>query len=163
MSTSRLTMFVAPLALALTAAPALAHGPGRGGACRADLEARCSALATPPAPGPGDCVKALCGDLTPGSGAFVNCLLGLQPPVSSQCQQQLTDMQAKITAFQTACAGDVTQYCGNVTGGPWSTVQCLRQAVTNNQPVSPSCQALLAQHHRHRHHQQQDPNAGSGQ
>ena len=38
MRTSRFGMFVAPLALALVAAPALAHGPGGGSACRGATE-----------------------------------------------------------------------------------------------------------------------------
>jgi hypothetical protein len=161
MKTSRFAVFVAALALALAAAPALAHGPGGGGACRQDLATLCSQLSPTPAPGPGNCLKALCPTFTPGPGAFANCVQGLS--VSAQCKQQLTNMQTKIatwqSAFNTACAtatgttpSDVSTYCGNVTGGMGSQIQCLRQAVRNNQTVSATCQAFLAKGHGHRQH-----------
>ena len=160
MRTSRFAMFVAPLALALVAVPALAHGPGGEGACRQEIEAICSA-----ATGSGDCVSKLCGPTFPsGPGALANCILSLTPPpkgLSPTCLTNLKNMQAKIaawqTSFQNACgtatSGDVSTYCGNVTGGTESTIKCLRQAVTDNKPVSKDCQALLAQHHGHRHHE----------
>ena len=154
MKVSKIITLVAPLAMALAAAPALAHGPGGEGACRQDLTKLCSHLT--PAPGPGNCLKALCPSFTPGPGAFASCLLGLPSGVSDQCKQQLTQMQAKIaawhTAFNTACSTDVSSFCKNVTTGPWTQVQCLRQAVVNNQPVSAPCQAFLAKHHGHGHH-----------
>ena len=71
MRTSRFGMFVA--LLALTAAPALAHGPGRGGACRADIAALCPDVT----PGPRayrSCLAEACPEVTPGPGAFANCL-----------------------------------------------------------------------------------------
>jgi hypothetical protein len=161
MTTSRLAVFGA--ALALVAAPALAYGPGGGGACRQDLKTICSGLSPAPAPGPGNCLKALCGDLTPGSGAYVNCLqTKYTSQLSDACKQQLTDIQAKMTAFQTTCGGDISNFCGNVTGGTWSTVQCLHQAVINNQKVSSACQALLAQHPG-RHHRPPAPDLAPAQ
>jgi hypothetical protein len=166
MKVSKIIALVAPLALALAAAPALAHGPGAlgpgalgprgGGACRQDLTKLCSQLTPTPAPGPGNCLKALCPTLTPGPGAFASCLLSLQSGVSDQCKQQLTKMQAKIAAWQaafnTACANDVSQFCSNVSTGPRGQIQCLRQAVRNNQTVSQPCQAFLAEHHGYHHH-----------
>jgi hypothetical protein len=158
MKVSKIITLVAPLALALAAAPALAHGPGPGGACRQDVAKLCSQLTPAPAPGPGNCLKALCPKLTPGPGAFASCLLGLPSGVSDQCKQQLTEMQAKIaawqTAFNTACVttNDVSSFCGNVKTGPRGQIQCLRQAVKNNQKVSATCQAFLTEHHGDRHH-----------
>ncbi len=159
MRTSRFALFVAPLALAVAAAPALAHGPRGGGACRPLLQQLCPSVTPGPGPGGyGSCLKTLCGtEATPGPGGFASCLLK-QSAISNfpKCEAQLTKMQAKIAAWQaafnTACTNDVSQFCSNVTTGPRGQVQCLRQAVTNNQKVSATCQAFLAQHHGYRHH-----------
>ena len=171
MRTSRFAMFFAALALALAAAPALAHGPGGGGACRADIKALCAAAGV--TPGSGNCLKALCPDVTPGSGGFVSCLqhYASQSQLSEPCQQQLNDIQAKMEAWKAACAdsGDVANVCPGVTG-PREIGKCLHQAVRDNQlgtngnPVSPNCAALLAQHHRHHHHHRQEaPNPAPAQ
>lgn len=159
MKVSKIIALVAPLALALAAAPALAHGPGGGGACLPLLQALCPSVT--PGPGPGgyhSCLKTLCGqEATPGPGGFASCLLK-QSAVSNfpNCEAQLTKMQAKITAWQTAfntaCTNDVSQFCSNVTTGPPGQIQCLRQAVKNNQKVSATCQAFLAKGHGDRHH-----------
>jgi hypothetical protein len=158
MRPSRFALFVAPLALALGAAPALAHG-ALGGACLPLLQELCPNVT--PGPGPGGyhaCLKTLCGPATPGPGGLVSCLLK-QSATSKfpNCEARLTKMQAKIaawqTAFNTACVttNDVSTFCNNVTTGPWSQVRCLRQAVKDNKAVSATCQAFLAQHHGHRH------------
>ena len=154
MSTSRFAVFVVPLALALAAAPALAHGPGGGGACRPLIQQLCPNVTPGPGPGGyGSCLKALCGTpTTPGPGGFASCLLN-QSAISNfpDCQAQLTKMQAKIAAWQaafnTACGSDVSSFCGNVTTGMRGQIQCLRQAVKNNQKVSATCQAFLAKGH----------------
>jgi hypothetical protein len=78
-------------------------------------------------------------------------------------------MQAKIAAWQsdfqnacgTATSGDVNTFCANVTGGVRSQIQCLRQAVKDNKPVSANCQALLAKPHGHGgHHPWGAPTSG---
>ena len=152
-------IFVPPLALALAAAPALAHGPGGGGACRPLVQALCPDVT--PGPGPGgyhSCLQALCPNSSGGPGGFASCLLNqTKVPIANypNCQTELTNLQSKIAAWQaefnTACASDVSQFCSNVTTGPRQQIQCLRQAVKNNQKVSASCQTLLAKHHGHGH------------
>ncbi len=160
MTTSKFASFLAPLALALAAAPALAHGPGGpggGGACsgiRGQMETLCAGAT------PGACLSTLCPDVPPGPGQWPQCLLNLNDgketqklssPLPAACVTELTNKLSAIQkaqqAFTAACGGDVTTFCGNVTGGPWSTMQCLRQAVKDNKTVSSNCQALLAQHH----------------
>lgn len=159
MTMSRFATFLAPLALALAAAPALGHGPGGpgGGACsgiRGQMETLCAGAT------PGACLSTLCPDVPPGPGQWPQCLLNLNdgketqklnPPLSAACVTELNDKLSAIQkaqqAFTAACGGDVTTFCNNVTGGPWSTMQCLRQAVKENKTVSSNCQALLAQHH----------------
>jgi hypothetical protein len=149
---SKLIMLIAPLAVALTTtAPALAHGHHGGGACRQDLQALCPNVT----PGPGsfrDCLATLC-QATPGPGAFASCVqeaaAANNVTLSDQCQAQLTKMQAKIAAWQTAC-GNYGPCTGST--GPRALGQCLRDAQTTDPQFPPACAALLTQRHGHGHH-----------
>ena len=155
MTTSKVGAFVASIALAL-AAPALAHGPGGGGACSGIREQMKTLCAGAP---PRTCLSTLCPDVAAGPGQFPQCLLNLNDgketqklttPLTAACVTELNDklsaIQKEQQAFTAACAGDVTTFCNNVTGGQRSAKQCLRQAVKDNKAVSSNCQALLAQH-----------------
>jgi hypothetical protein len=151
---SKFIMLIAPLAMALTTAPALAHGHHGGGACRQDLQTLCPNVT----PGPGnlrDCLATLCPDVTPGPGGFASCLREAATSngvtLSDQCQAQLTEMQARIDAWKAAC-GDYAQV--NCTGdsGPRAVHQCLRAAQKTDPNFPAACAALLAQHHGHGHH-----------
>jgi hypothetical protein len=166
MRVSKVITLIAPLAVALMVAPALAHGPGAacngpGGACsgiKGQIKNLCSGAT------PGTCMTKLCGPTPPtGPGAWAQCLLNantagtFKPALSTNC---VNDLKAKLAAiqewqkaFEAAC-GDPTDaaFCSNVTGGTGSTIQCLRQAVIDNKPVSSPCQALLAKHHGHHGH-----------
>jgi hypothetical protein len=160
MKLSKVVIFVPTLALALSAAPALAHGLGGGGACRPLVQALCPDVT--PGPGPGgyaSCLQALCPNLSRGPGGFASCLLNqTKIPITNypKCQTQLTDLQAKVAAWQaafnTACSSDVSQFCANVTTGPRGQIRCLNQAVKDNKAVSGTCQTFLANHHGHPHH-----------
>jgi hypothetical protein len=156
MRMSNLITLIAPLAVTLAVAPgaARAHGPhahGRGGPCRQDVQALCPNVT----PGPGgfrNCLEALCPPgITPGPGTFASCLQSAatkaQKPLSQACQDHLTRMQAKITAFQQACGGDVQAKCGGVSG-PRAVFRCLHQ----QQDLSETCKTFLAAHHGHHWH-----------
>jgi len=159
---SKFIMLIAPLAVALTTAPALAHGHRGGDACRQDLQTLCPNVT----PGPGsfrDCLQTLCQAM-PGPGAFASCLQEAATSkgvtLSDQCQAQLTKMQAKIDAWKTACGGAVTAYCSGITG-PRNIGKCLREHQSELSSTYPQCQDLLAQHHGHRHDDAPaDPNGG---
>jgi len=162
MTPSKFAKLLAPLALALAAPPVLAHGPGGGGACgdiRGQMESLCAG-----AP-PGTCLSTLCPDVPAGPGQWAQCLLNLNDgketqklssPLTAACVTELNNkllaIQKQQQAFTAACGGDVTTFCNNVAGNPWSTMQCLHQAVKNNKAVSSTCQALLAQHQGFGHH-----------
>ncbi len=150
MKWSTIISLIAPLAVALTVAPAVAHGHGRGGPCRQDLQALCPNVT----PGPGSfrsCIETLCPSITPGPGAFGNCLQQHAGQLSAACQQHLSRMQAKMAAWRQACQGDAQTLCGDATG-PRAVFKCLHQ---HQAELSPACQELLAQHHgHHRHHHQ---------
>ncbi len=183
MKSSRCAVLVVPMATVLFATPALARDAEGPGACRQDLVKLCSKLNPKPAPGPENCVKALCPSAIPGTGGFVTCLQGLA--VSKPCKDELNEMQAQITAWQTAftsaCGAsgtpgtDVANFCNYVssTTGPWPVMHCLHQAVIDNravngQGVSAGCQTFLAQPQPpmgergpgHRHHGPGEPPPG---
>ena len=163
MKVSRIFTRIAPVAVALMtlAGPVHARGPGRP--CRPDIQALCPKVT----PGPGnfrDCLRSLCPDVTPGPGGFSTCLRqaaqAQNHPLSSACQQHLSEVQARIDAWQTACGGDVSTYCSNVTG-PRNIFKCLRQ---HKDQLSQTCKDQLAQHHWRRRHHQHDrstPTPGS--
>jgi hypothetical protein len=148
MKTSRIIMLSAPLAMALMAAPALAHGPHGGGACRQEFQ-------------------NLCG--TPGSAGgfagFVTCLETNKAKLTGPCLDRLSQMQAKITAWnecKTAVSGP-PDLCPNITTGPGQDkdfIQCLR-GLAENKSLPASCQPLLAQHHRHHHPCHPTPTPGT--
>jgi hypothetical protein len=160
---SKFVLFIAPLAVALTTAPALAHGPHGGGACRQELQTLCPNVT----PGPGsfrDCLATLCPDLAPGPGAFASCLqeaaTAKSVTLSDQCQARLTKMQAEVDAWKTAC-GDYAQANCTSDSGPRAIGQCLRAAQQTDPNFPTACAALLAQHHGHHHcHGPADPNGG---
>lgn len=163
MRVSMMFTLAAPLAVALAVAPALAHGPHGGGACRKDLHAYCSSL-NPPPDNFHACLATLCGsDFKPGPGAFASCLQTAAGKgtiqLSQGCTTQLTGMQDKILAFQNKCGGAVTAY--NCSGGPRSIGKCLRENQTALSQAFPDCAALLAQHHGHHHHHAPDWAPGS--
>jgi len=143
---SKSIMLIAPLAVALMAAPALAHGPHRGGAC-----AQALLQSSPP----------LC-PVTTGPRWVVNCITQL--PAGTTLPPACDQVQAKIAAWNT-CKGVLVQQnlCPNVTPGPGQRkgfIGCLRQLAQSGQ-VPGSCQPLLVQHHGHHHHQgSADPNGG---
>ena len=143
MKMSRMIALSAPLAVALMAAPALAHRPHGGGACRQEFQ-------------------KLCG--TPGSaGGFAGFVACLETPanqgqLTTECQTRLSQMQAKITAWQT-CKQDAT-VCGQDTGKDF--IKCLR-GLAKNKSLPTSCQPLLAQHHGRHHHHHCHPTPTPGQ
>jgi hypothetical protein len=154
---SKFIMLIVPLGVALTVAPALAHGHHGGGPCRQDLQALCPNVT----PGPGsfrDCLATLCPGVTPGPAAFASCLQQHASELSAACQEHLTKMQAKIAAWQQACGGDVQTFCSDAGPGPWRIGKCLRK---HRSELSQACQDLLAQHHGHHHdHQCATPTPG---
>ena len=153
---------LASLAVALLMTPGAARAEHGGWACRQDIQALCPDVT----PGPGNfrgCLQALCPQVTPGPAGFGSCLQQAAQSqghtLSSECQDQLAKMQAKIAAFQQACGDDVKTYCSDVTG-PRGIFKCLRD---NQENVSASCQDVLAQHHdrHHHHHECQKPTPGA--
>ncbi len=155
---------IAPLAVAMTVAPAAAHGHGDKGACRQDLQALCPNVT----PGPGafrGCLETLCPSVTPGPGAFGSCLQEHASQLSAACQEQLKRRQARIAAFHQACDTDLQTYCASVSG-PRGVFRCLHH---HQNQLSQACQTFLAerpgQRFHHRHHKPTPtpataPNAG---
>jgi Cysteine rich repeat len=153
----RAIKLTAPLAvlLAVTFSPAYAEHGGRP--CRKDIKALCQSQNITPGPGAfRDCLGKLCPDIAPGHGAFLSCLQ--KYTLSTACQEHLNTIQARITAWEQACQTDVTNLCGDVTPGQGNIIRCLRQ---NQSQLSPSCAAQFAQHRKHHkrhHHEEPTPN-----
>jgi hypothetical protein len=161
MRVSRVITLIAPFALALTAAPAWAHGGDKAGPCRQDIQTLCPSVT----PGPGSfryCLGTLCPDMAPGPEGMMSCLQQHADKLSSACQEHLSQFQAKIGAWRAACQGDVQTFCSDVPKAPRSIGKCLRD---HEDELSQTCKDLLAQHHGHHgchHHHAATPTPGSG-
>lgn len=151
----KLTTLIAPFALLLTFAGnrALAErggGPG-GGACRQDVEALCPSVT----PGPGSfhyCLGQLCPDIGPGPGGFAACLQKYSSKLSAACQQELSDVQAKMAAwkqaFQQACGGDIQSFCVDAGTERGAVFKCLHE---HKDELSQTCKDQLKSHHGWHH------------
>ena len=130
---SKVITLVAPLAVLLSANPALGNAHGRGGACKADIQ-------------------QFCPDITPGPGAFrayQQCLQDHADQLSAACQQQRSQWQVKMQEILQACAAETSPggVCADAGSDPRAIFTCLHQ---NRHSLSPQCQAQLP-HRRHHH------------
>jgi hypothetical protein len=128
MKRKTLAMLIAPLAVALGIAAAPAAAQRGGGPCRQDIE-------------------KLCPNIKPGGGAFRDCLEQHASELSPACQQHLSQMKAKMQAWQQACQDDVQKLCANVESGGGNIMRCLRD---HHDQLSQACQDQIAQHRRGR-------------
>lgn len=125
----KLISLVAPITMALMAAPAFAYGGGDRGACRADAQ-------------------RLCPDITPGPGSWKSvhdCLEQNTANLSPTCQHQLTRRQAKMDQALQACQADIQNLCSDVGSEPHATSKCLFQHRTD---LSATCSDALPHHRR---------------
>lgn len=146
----KLVTLIAPVAVVLTFSPAYAEHGGRP--CRNDIQALCPDIT----PGPGafrDCLSALCPNITPGNGAFLSCLQLYSDKLSPGCQDHLSKIQARITAWQEACQADAQTLCPDTTPSHGNIIRCLRQ---NQDQLSSACAAVFQQHGNHRRHHRHD-------
>ena|SRR5215510_12325892 len=148
----KLFALVAPFAATLTMASAPVLAEHDDGPCRQDVNALCPSVT----PGPGSfryCLGTLCPDLAPGPGGFVSCLQKYSDKLSAECQQHLSDVQAKVAAwkqaFDQACSADVQSFCSGVEPGHHAIFKCLRD---HKDELSQTCTDQLAKFH-HGHHQ----------
>ena len=135
----RAIVLVAPLGVALSAAPGLAHGRHQGEACRQDVE-------------------KLCPNLPPGPGSFHACIEQHASELSPACQQHLSAMKARMDQVLQTCQGDVQQFCGSVDPSNGGVFHCLHE---HRDQLSQACRDQLHNRHHHRHHCP-TPTPGSG-
>jgi hypothetical protein len=153
MRRSKVIAVIAPLAVTLAVAASSARagqwaGPAAG-ACNQDVQALCPSVT----PGPGSfhyCLGTLCPDLAAGPGGFLTCLQKYTDKLSPACQQNLSDLQAKVAAwkqaFQQACQGDVQAFCADAGADHGAVFKCLHQ---HKDELSQTCKDQLAEHHGH--------------
>jgi hypothetical protein len=144
MRASMVVGLLLPLAVALTVQPGWACPGGGKWACKQDI-------------------AQFCPDITPGPGSFKSihdCLQQNAANLSPACQQQLTEMQAKVTALLQTCASDIQALCSPVASDTHATLKCLHQ---NRSSLSQACQDQLPSHHgKHHHGKECSPPADSG-
>ncbi len=122
-----------PLSLALAAQPGWACPGGGKWACKDD-------------------VKQFCPDITPGPGSrksIHDCLQQNAANLSPACQQQLSQMQAKVAALLQTCASDIQSLCSDSASDTHATLKCLHE---NRSSLSQACKDQLPKHRWKHHH-----------
>lgn len=128
MRISKGIMLVAPLAVALCAAPA-ARAQRGAGPCRQD-------------------VQKFCPDAKPGGGALRDCLKQHATELSPACQEHLKQVKGKVEAWRQACQDDVQKFCASTQPGGGNILKCLHQ---HHDELSKSCQDHMAQARKNWH------------
>ena len=114
---------IAPLAVALSAAPEPAWAQRGQGPCREDI-------------------KKFCTGVQPGGGRFRVCLQQHAADLTPACQQHLQQAKARVAAWRQACESDVQKLCSGVAPGRGGIVRCLHE---HENVLSPDCKDKLAQ------------------
>jgi hypothetical protein len=93
-------------------------------------------------------VKTYCGNVTPGEGRIVLCMMAHEDKISTKCDYALYEASrnldralSRIETIADACWDDVAKMCGNVPEGGGRIAGCLMQ---NKSKASRRCQATLA-------------------
>jgi hypothetical protein len=120
--------WIAPLAVALSVAPAPAQAQRGQGPCREDIQ-------------------KFCASVPPGGGRFRDCLQQHAAELTPACKQHLSQMKAKVAAWRQACEGDVQKLCSGVAPGRGNLVKCLRE---HQGDLSQACKDQLAQRRQRR-------------
>ena len=119
---------IAPLAVALSAAPEPARAQRGQGPCREDIQ-------------------KFCAGAKPGAGRFRACLQQHAAELSPACQQHLQQVKARMASWLQACDSDVQKFCSGVAPGRGGIVRCLRE---HQNDLSQACKDELAKRPRGR-------------
>jgi hypothetical protein len=93
-------------------------------------------------------VKQFCGNVSPGEGRIMLCMMAHEDKISTKCDYALYEASrnldralGRIELIADACWDDVAKMCGNVPEGGGRIAGCLLQ---NKTKASRRCQATLA-------------------
>jgi hypothetical protein len=96
----------------------------------------------------GDDVKKFCGQVTPGEGRLMLCIMAHEDKVSSKCDLAIYEASRnleralnRIEEAADACWQDIEKNCSNVEAGGGRIAQCL-QAKTAS--LSSACQTAVS-------------------
>ena len=94
-------------------------------------------------------LKKFCGQVTPGEGRLVFCMMAHEDAISDQCFGAMFDAADKIEFLVSdlmraadTCAPDIEKLCSAVEPGEGRIAQCL---IDNKEKVSPDCGAEISE------------------
>jgi hypothetical protein len=92
-------------------------------------------------------VKSFCGNVTPGEGRLVLCMMAHDDKVSTKCEYSLYEASRnleravdRVEQTADACWDDIEKHCGEVQDGQGRVAQCL---AAKKASFSNSCQTVL--------------------
>jgi hypothetical protein len=87
-------------------------------------------------------VSRFCGEVKPGKGRVIKCLLRQQDDLSSTCRDEMDRVETAaqtISTMRTSCREDVERLCAGVPPEAGALVECVRE---NREGLSPACRAI---------------------
>lgn len=94
-------------------------------------------------------LKKFCGQVTPGEGRLVFCMMAHEDKISDQCFGAMFDAADGIEFFVSdlkraadLCDQDIDKLCGSVDPGEGRIAQCL---IDNKEKASPDCSAEISE------------------
>ncbi len=102
------------------------------------------------AQGEGPCAKdreSLCGSVTPGGGAIINCMKENKDKLSEQCKAHMDRMRQQMSEMKDACKEDAEKFCSETKPGKGRLMKCMRQ---HREQLSAECKAEMEQAKRAR-------------
>ena len=111
------------------------------------LAALAAALAAAPArPGEAPCLAEadkVCPGIPAGDGRLFGCLLRNEFQLSSECVQNLREVQRRANAFSADCQADVFRFCQGVAPRGGRILECLRPYLGRRQ-LGTNCEDAVA-------------------
>ncbi len=81
-------------------------------------------------------IEKFCGDVRPGEGRIVQCLLDHDSELSTACRDKVKAVVRKLEEAKQACANDISKFCTGVTPGGGRLLNCLK---AHSDELSPEC------------------------
>jgi hypothetical protein len=81
-------------------------------------------------------VQKLCGDVQPGEGRVLGCLMTHEKELSPKCASNVKSVKQAVKQVSEACEPDIEKFCFDTPIGKGSIASCLKK---HSAELSPTC------------------------